>query len=54
MILVDIGGESTGSPSGDPMTNRPEVYSSLEEIEAWLRQFDRFARIGRDAMVPWI
>lgn len=50
MILVDIGGESTGSPSGDPMTNRPEVFSSREEIEAWLRQFDRFSRISREAM----
>jgi pimeloyl-ACP methyl ester carboxylesterase len=50
MILVDVGGESTGSPSGDPMTNRPEVYNSPEEIESWLRQFDRFARISREAM----
>ena len=50
MILVDVGGESTGSPSGDPMSNRPEVYNSPEEIESWLRQFDRFARISREAI----
>ena len=50
MILVDIGGESTGAPSGDPMKSRPEVFNSPEEIEEWLRQFDRFSRLGREAM----
>ena len=33
MILVDIGGESTGAPSGDPMKSRPEVFDSPAEIE---------------------
>jgi hypothetical protein len=37
MILVDIGGESTGAPSGDPMKSRPEVFDSPVEIETWLR-----------------
>ena len=31
MILVDIGGESTGAPSGDPMKSRPEVFNSRAE-----------------------
>ena len=46
MILVDIGGESTGAPSGDPMESRPEVFNSRAEIETWLRQFDRFPRLN--------
>jgi len=50
MILVDIGGESTGSPSGDPMKSRPEVFDSPAEIEAWLRQFDRFSRLNQEAL----
>jgi len=50
MVLVDIGGEGTGAPSGDPMKSRPEVFNNPEEIEKWLRQFDRFARISREAM----
>jgi pimeloyl-ACP methyl ester carboxylesterase len=50
MILVDIGGETTGSPSGDPMKSRPEVFKSPTEIEAWLRQFDRFSRLNQEAM----
>jgi len=50
MILVDIGGEGTGAPSGDPMKSRPEVFDSPEEIESWLRQFDRFSRINQEAM----
>ena len=50
MILVDIGGESTGALSGDPMKSRPEVFNNPDEIEEWLRQFDRFSRIGSDAM----
>jgi pimeloyl-ACP methyl ester carboxylesterase len=50
MILVDVGGESTGSPSGDPMKSRPEVFNSPTEIETWLRQFDRFSRLSRDAI----
>ena len=50
LILVDIGGESTGAPSGDPMKSRPEVFNSPAEIETWLRQFDRFSRLSRDAI----
>ena len=50
MVLVDVGAESTGAPSGNPMESRPEVFNSPEEIETWLRQFDRFSRLGRDAM----
>ena len=50
LILVDIGGESTGAPSGDPMKSRPEVFNSLAEIETWLRQFDRFSRWSREAI----
>jgi pimeloyl-ACP methyl ester carboxylesterase len=50
MILVDVGGESTGSPSGDPMKSRPEVFNSPTEIETWLRQFDRFSRLNQEAM----
>ena len=50
MILVDIGGESTGAPSGDPMKSRPEVFNSRAEIETWLRQFDRFPRLNREAL----
>ena len=50
MILVDIGGESTGAPSGDPMKSRPEVFDSPAEIETWLRQFDRFSRLNREAL----
>ena len=50
MILVDVGGETTGSPSGDPMKSRPEVFKSPTEIETWLRQFDRFSRLNQEAM----
>lgn len=50
MILVDIGGEGTGAPSGDPMKSRPEVFNNPDEIEKWLRQFDRFSRITQEAM----
>lgn len=50
MVIVDVGAESTGAPSGDPMQSRPEVFCTPEEIEAWLRQFDRFSRLGREAM----
>ena len=50
MVLVDIGGEGTGAPSGDPMKSRPEVFNNPDEIEKWLRQFDRFARISHEAM----
>ena len=50
MVLVDIGGEGTGAPSGDPMKSRPEVFNNPEEIEKWLRQFDRFSRISYEAM----
>ena len=50
MVLVDIGAEGTGAPSGDPMQSRPEVFNSPGEIETWLRQFDRFSRMGREAM----
>ena len=37
LILVDVGGETTSSPSGDPMKSRPEVFNSPTEIETWLR-----------------
>ena len=50
MVLVDIGGEGTGAPSGDPMKSRPEVFNNPDEIEKWLRQFDRFSRISQEAM----
>ena len=51
LILVDIGAEvSVRFPKGDPVTDRPEVFNSFAEAEAWLRQFDRFARIGSEAM----
>ena len=50
MILVDIGGESTGAPAGDPMKSRPEVFNSRAEMETWLRQFDRFPRLNREAL----
>ena len=50
MVIVDVGAESTGAPSGDPMRSRPEVFDSPEEIETWLRQFDRFSRLGSEAM----
>ena len=50
MVLVDIGGEGTGAPSGDPMKSRPEVFNNRDEIEKWLRQFDRFSRISYEAM----
>ena len=50
MVLVDIGGEGTGAPSGDPMKSRPEVFNNPDDIEKWLRQFDRFSRIGQEAM----
>ena len=50
MVLVDIGGEGTGAPSGDPMKSRPEVFNNSDEIEKWLRQFDRFSRLSQEAM----
>ncbi len=50
MVIVDVGAESTGAPSGDPMQSRPEVFYAPGEIETWLRQFDRFSRLGREAM----
>jgi len=50
MILVDIGGETTSSPSGDPMKSRPEVFNSISDIETWLRRFDRFSRLDRKAL----
>ena len=50
MVIVDVGAESTGAPSGDPMRSRPEVFDSPKEIEAWLRQFDRFSRLGSEAI----
>ena len=50
MILVDIGGESTGAHSRDPMKSRPEVFDSTAEIETWLRQFDRFFRLNQQAL----
>ena len=47
---MDVGGETTGSLSGDPMKSRPEVFNSPTEIETWLRQFDRFSRLNREAI----
>ena len=52
LILVDIGGEAPSASTGNPVTDRPEVFDSLEEAESWLRQFDRFARLSEEAM--WI
>ena len=49
LILVDIGADST-APIGDPITERPDVFNTLSEAEAWLRRFDRFSRLGSDAM----
>jgi esterase len=48
LILVDIGGETTSSPN--PIAERPEVFDSLAEVEAWLRKFDRFTRLPDAAM----
>ena len=50
LILVDIGGESTTAPIGDPIAERPEVFNALSEAEAWLRRFDRFSRLSNEAM----
>ncbi len=50
LILVDIGGESTSAATGNPITERPEVFNTLAEAEAWLRRFDRFSRLSSEAM----
>ena len=50
LILVDIGGESTSAPIGNPITERPEVFNTLSEAENWLRRFDRFCRLSNEAM----
>ena len=50
LILVDIGAESSRDPAGDPIGQRPDVFHSLTDAEAWLRKFDRFKRLGDAAM----
>lgn len=50
MILVDVGGETARPPTGDPIKERPEVFNTLSEAETWLRKFDRFSRLGSEAM----
>ena len=50
LILVDVGGEATTAPIGDPVAERPEVFNTLAEAETWLRTFDRFSRLSQDAM----
>ncbi len=50
LILVDIGGEAPAPSIGNPVTERPEVFDSPADIETWLRRFDRFERLGNEAM----
>ena len=41
LILVDVGGEATRAPIGDPVTERPEAFNTLTEAETWLRTLPR-------------
>ena len=50
LILVDVGGEATPAPIGNPISERPEVFDTLCEAENWLRRYDRFSRLGAEAM----
>ena len=55
LVVVDIGPQMGGDQSSEYATIRqrriiPEEFESLQEAEAWLRQFDHQAKLDRAAM----
>jgi len=53
LVLVDIGVRVGGMPQrrgSDRFADAPEAFASLEEGEAFLRQFDLFAHLDEPAM----
>jgi pimeloyl-ACP methyl ester carboxylesterase len=52
LVLVDIGAQVGGrpQPGRDRFADAPEEFVSLEEAEAFLRQFDLFAKLDQEAM----